>query len=177
MMQTMMNKMIASLSPQEKEDLLLKMMPQMMKDVDLNKMVPKMLVEMGKVLNAYGIVDFFVKAAKSDDIKKALTGIKSAMESGMPEMMPAMMPIMKDTMPKIMGSVMPMMAPMMKEMSKSGDCIMGDVVDDKPEMKPVMGEMMMKMMPKMAGKVIPEDKGQEFIENMTQAVVKNSPNN
>jgi hypothetical protein len=46
MMETMMPVMMKGISPEEKEDLMLKMMPMMMEDIDLASLMPRMMTTM-----------------------------------------------------------------------------------------------------------------------------------
>jgi hypothetical protein len=64
LMDRMMNRMIGNMSVQEKEEIMLKMMPLMMKDVNMLKMIPGMMSSIGRLLSMTGIVTFIV--AKHD---------------------------------------------------------------------------------------------------------------
>ena len=46
MMESMMPLMMKGISPEEKEDLMLKMMPMMMEDIDLTELLPRMMTAM-----------------------------------------------------------------------------------------------------------------------------------
>jgi len=67
-----MDRMIRNMSIQEKEEMILKMMPLMMKDVDMLKMMLGMMSSMGRYLNVTGIVTFIHQILKDDELKGQL---------------------------------------------------------------------------------------------------------
>ncbi len=170
MMNSMMNAMIRNMTNQEREKMMLQMMPEMMKKTDINILTANMLEGMGKIITLYGVYSLIATIVKDPLLKEKFSDMLKSMKNKMPEMMPMMMPIMKELMPKIMSGMMPMMSGMVKEMTKMCDCVMADM-EDNPEMKKTMGEMMFAMCPEMAGKVIPEEKGTEFVKKMEKSVL------
>lgn len=174
MMTSMMNAMIRDMTKEEREKMMLQMMPGMMKKADINILTANMLEEMGKIITLYGVYSLIVTIVKDPLLKGKFGDMLKSMKNKMPEMMsmmmPIMMPMMKELMPKIMSGMMPMMSGMVKEMTEMCECVMIDM-EDNPEVKKTMGEMMFAMCPEMAGKVIPEEKGLEFVKKMEKSVL------
>ena len=173
MMNSMMNAMIRGMTIEEREKMMLQMMPEMMTKANINILMANMMREMGKTITLYGVYSLIAKIVTDPVLKEKFGNMLKSMKEKMPEMMPMMMPIMKEMMPKIMSGMMPMMSGMVKEMTEKDACIMADMVDDNPEMKKMMGEMMFAMCHEMAGKVIPEEKGKEFVKQMEKSVLTN----
>ncbi len=120
-MDKMMDRMIGGMSPEEKEKMMLKMMPMMMKDVNMTEVMVKMMPEMLKSINALDIFNLLKKALPN--LPKLIKVIKENMPEAMKEKLPKiakeMMPVMgKRLMPTMMeGLTMDNMMPnMMKEM-------------------------------------------------------------
>lgn len=174
-MDMMMNAMVRSMPKEDREKMMLELMPQMMNQADLNVLMPNMASELGKMITLYGAYSLISQIVSDPVLKKEFGGAVKTIHEKMPEMMPMMMPmmmpVMKELMPKMMGVMMPMMSGMMKEMAEKQECIMADAVDKDPKMKVMMGEMMLSMCPDMAGKVIPEEKAAEFVKHMRQTVL------
>ena len=169
-MDKMMDSMINKMSPEEKEKMMLKMMPEMMKKADINILTANILEEMGKIISLYGVYSLIATIVKDPLLKEKFGDMLKSMKNKMPEMMPMMMPMMKELMPKIMSGMIPMMSGMVKEMTEMCECVMADM-EDNFEMKKTMGEMMFAMCPEMAGKVISEEKGTEFVKKMEKSVL------
>lgn len=170
----MMKTMIKQMSVEEREEMMLQMMPEMMKKVDFKIMMPNMLETIGKMITLYSVYDAISRLFKDKELtellKQKLNKLKDGLMSKMPDMMGMMIPLRQNFMPKMMGFMMPMMKGMRREMKKTGKCMMTDMVENDEDMKTHMGEMMFDMCPQMAGKIIPKEKGAEFIEKMTEAV-------
>lgn len=174
MINKMMNTMIRSMSVEEREEMMLQMMPEMMKRVDAKILVPDIIATLGKMITQHGIYKTIDKLQKDQEafnlLKDRLSKLKIGAMSKMSYMMGIMMPFMQNIMPKIMGFMMPMMSGMCMDLKRTGSCDMFDILDHSQEMKTNMGDMMFEMCPQMAGKVIPKEKSAEFIEKMTEAV-------
>jgi hypothetical protein len=166
----MMNAMIRGMTTEEREKMMLQMMPEMMKKADINILMANMLEEMGKIITLYGVYSLIATNVKDPLLKEKFGDMLKSMKEKMPEMMQMMMPIMKELMPKIMSGMMPMMSGMVKEMTEMCECVMADM-EDNPEMKKMMGEMMFAMCPEMAGIVIPEEKRPEFVKKMEKSIL------
>ena len=176
MMNAMMHAMIRNMSVDERENMMLEMMPEMMKQAELKPLMRNSLEIMGSAMSLYTVYRFIETAAKDRELREivagGLKGMMSKMQQMMPEMMPMMMPVMKSVMPKMMSFMMPMMSGMMSDMARNEeDCIMLDMVDENPEMQEHMGGMMFDMCPKMAGKVMPKENSVEFVNRMEKAVL------
>ena len=156
-MGNMMDSMINNMSPEEKEKMMLQMMPEMMKKADINILTANILEEMGKIISLYGVYSLIATIVKDPLLKEKFGDMLKSMKNKMPEMMLMMMPMMKELMTKIMSGMIPMMSGMVKEMTEMCECVMADM-EDNFEMKKTMGEMMFAMCPEMAGKIIPEEK-------------------
>ncbi len=121
MMDKMMDMMIGKMSPEEKEKMMLKMMPMMMKDVSMTEVMVKMMPEMLKSINALDIFNILKNALPN--LLKLIKVIKENMPEAMKEKLPKMA---KEMMPVVCERVMPtmmegltmdnMMPHMMKEM-------------------------------------------------------------
>ena len=183
MMTAMMDAMIRSMSTEEREDVLLKLMPDMMKQVNVNTLVENMLTAIGKEISLGGAYRFFYIVLKDAELKaemvNALEDIKTRMSEMMPEMMSMMMPMMMSMMKPVMSKMMSFMMPMMFGMMSQSDggctdmmceCTMIEQVKDNPQMKQMMGKMMMQMCPEMASHVITPENSAEFVRKITDAV-------
>ncbi len=155
MMQTMMNRMVFSMSIQQKEEMMLKMMPMMMKDVDMVKMMPKKMPAMGRILTLTGLVTFVSRVVKDQDIREKLTGVverlpemSKKMQGMMAEMRPAISALMTGMMDFMGGKIMPVMMPVMSEMMPimMKDHMPG-VMAKNETMKELVPQMMMEIIP------------------------------
>lgn len=155
MMQTMMNRMVGSMSVQEKEAMMLQMMPNMMKDVDMVRMMPKMMPVMGRALNATGLVTFIVRVVKDEDIREKLSELaerlpelSKKMRGMMSEMRPVISALMGGMMGFMGGKVMPIMMPIMSEMMPMMiKDHMPAVMAKNDAMKELVPQMMMEVIP------------------------------
>jgi hypothetical protein len=170
LMDNMMRAMIRNMSVKEKEEMMLTMMPEMMKKVDPKIMMPNMLKEVGQMITLYGVYEFISKLLKEAELKKALGEKLNALKEQMPSMLSKMRPMIIDMMKGFMPKMMSTMKPMMEGMMKDG-CFMKEIVKDKPEMKQNMGNMMSKMCPDMAGEVIPDEKRKQFVKDIYNNVI------
>ena len=66
LMDRMMDRMIINMSVAEKEDMMMRMMPIMMEGIDINKMMPDMMKEVGSIITLTGIYTFLQKALTDD---------------------------------------------------------------------------------------------------------------
>ena len=123
LMDQMMDRMIGNMSVPEKEEMMLKMMPLMMKDVDLLKLTPGIMSSGGRLLNLTAIVTFIVQIKKDEELKaqigrlvERLPQLSRKMQSMMANMRPVMRVLMSGMMDFMAGKAMPVMMPMMSEM-------------------------------------------------------------
>lgn len=143
MMDTMMNGMIKAFPPDEREELMLKMMPEMMKGIDIKKLMPDMLKEMGQLITLYSVFIFLSTAYKDEELKGTLKEILNKMKEKMPEMMKMMQPLMEE---KMMPAMMEFMSPMMPIMKDMMPAMMEKSMIPKLKEKPDMKENMLGMM-------------------------------
>lgn len=170
MINSMMNTMIRNMTKEDREKMILQMMPGMMKKADINILMPNMLEEIGKIIKLYSVYNLIATAATDPLLKEKFGDMLKSMKDSMHKMMPMMMPMMKGLMPKMMSGMMPMMAGMAKEMSEMCECVMADM-EGNSEVKKTMGEMMFEICPDVAGKVIAEEKGIDFVKKMEKSVL------
>ncbi len=186
LMDRMMDRMIINMSVEEKEKMMLKMMPIMMEDIDINKMMPDMVNRMGRLITPTGVGVFINKAASDDGFKKelgeSLNGLKErvpVLAEMMRDMMPVMMSFMSasglmDRMMKTMGNIMPVMMPMMREMMPvMMKEKMPEVMAENENVRQLMPEMMMEIMPgcidTMLPSVAPEDRA-AFLSRLAEKI-------
>ncbi len=183
LMDKMMERMIVNMTIEEKENLMLKMMPTMMEDLDIKKMTPGMLAATGRLVTVTSIFDFISKAKDDDELKDQLVVIKdslpalvekikpmmSMMMSAMPNLMSGMMGFVGD---KIMPMMMPMMHKMMTEMMKDK---MPGIMSRNETMKELMPSMMLEVMPDCVETMVPmveQGKQTEFLSRLNVAMEK-----
>jgi len=80
MMNMMMNTMVKNMTIEEKEEMMLKMMPVMMKQADLKIIMKNMLVEVSKIITLYGTVLLIKKAIEEFDLKNKLKDLPQIMQ-------------------------------------------------------------------------------------------------
>ena len=175
MMNSMMNSMIKGMSIVEREEMMLKMMPEMMKKADLKIMIPNMLKKVGEMITLYNVYDLINKIVRDAELKEGLAdkfkNMKDKMPAMMSKMMPVMMSMMKNFMPKMMSFMMPMMSEMMSLCKSDG----GSMMKESPEMKEIMAECMQNMCPNCVEVVYPSISREErtpFALNMIQSISK-----
>jgi hypothetical protein len=163
-----MDRMIHNMSVEEKEEMMLKMMPTMMERIDINEMMPDMMTEMGRLIEITGIVVFASEALNDDELKKELGELQNNLKEKTPElaemmhdMMPIMMSLMSETglmdgMMNTMGKVMPVMMPMMREMMPMMmKEKMPKVMAEHENVREMMPEMMMDVIPDCIDTMLP----------------------
>ncbi len=143
MMDAMMNGMIKAFPPDEREDLMLKMMPEMMKGIDIKRLMPDMLKEMGQLITLFSVYVFLSTAIKDEELKGILKEARNKMKKKMPEMMKMMQPLMEE---KMMPAMMEFMSPMMPIMKDMMPAMMEKSMIPKLKEKPDIKENMLGMM-------------------------------
>lgn len=168
MMTKMMEAMINSFSVKEREELLLKLMPGMMKNADIEAMIENTIITVSKQTTIYSILSFLKKMLKkitlydigtlikilsesNIDLKKFMTETKPAM---MKKMMPKIMPVMKHVMPKMMGMMSPMM-PIMAEHIPTMSSTMIPMLKKNDSVRSNMLTMMQTIFPHCAENMFP----------------------
>lgn len=131
----MMNGMIAGLPTEEREELMLEMMPMMMAKADMSVMFPNMLKETGDAITLYGVYEFITQILSDEEAKNK---VQNAMSGAMPKMMEMMMPMMKTMMPKMMKEMMPHCEKMMNENSDMKECCQSMMKEMMPHCEKMM---------------------------------------
>jgi hypothetical protein len=180
MMDSMMKGMIRALPVEEREALLLKMMPDMMKQADMAKLMPNMMKEMAGLLSLWSLYEFMRTLLADDEAKELVGGALGAMHEKMPVMMemmhPMMVGMMSDFMPKMMGfmaKAMPNMKDIMPEVMHEA---MMPKMEEDPALKEHMLGMMQTMFPHCAENMFPlieKEERTEFIERL-QGIMEKS---
>ncbi len=185
LMDRMMDSMIKDMSVEEKEELMLKMMPIMTERIDINKMMPDMMTAMGRLITVTGIVVFISKALNDDELKGELGDLLNNLREKMPELaemthdaMPIIMSLMSETgmmdgMMNAMGKMMPVMMPMMREiapmMMKEK---MPEVMAEHENVREMMSDMMMNdVIPHCVDTMLPmfaPEKNTEFLSQLAE---------
>jgi hypothetical protein len=154
--------MIKALPPDDREELMLKMMPEMMKGIDITRVMPDMLKEMGHLITLFSIYSFLSKALKDEELKVILKEGLDKMKNKMPEMMEMMQPLMQPLMEKKMESmtaIMEFMSPMMPMMNDMMPAMfeksMIPKLKEKPDMKENVLGMMQTMFPHCSVNMVP----------------------
>jgi hypothetical protein len=179
-MDRMMDRMIGNMSVQEKEEM---MLPLMMKDVDMLKMMPGMMSGMGRLLNVTGIVTFIREVLKDDELKAQLEKLKDQlpqlsrkMQSMMAEIRPAISTLMSGMMDFMAGKVMPVMMPMMSEMMPvMMKEKMPQIMESDGTVREFISGMMMEIMPHCVQTLSPmmESKDQNiFLAHLTDSIAR-----
>lgn len=147
MMDAMMNSMIKALPPDKREELMLKMMPEMMKGIDITRVMPDMLKEVGQLTTLFSVYVFLSKALKDEELKGILKEGLKKMKEKMPEMMKMMQPLMQPLMEeKIMPAMLEFMSPMMPMMKDMMPAMLEKSMIPKLKEKPEIEENMLAMM-------------------------------
>jgi hypothetical protein len=148
-MDKMMDKMISKMSPEEKESMMLKMMPMMMKDVDMADVMVRMMPEM---LKSISVLDIF------NILKSALPNLRKLIKS-IKENMPQ---TTKDKAHKIAMEMMPLMCGKVMPTMMEG-LTMDNVMPNM--MKEMMPHALSHLLPKM-----PSDMRADFVSRMTRVL-------
>ena len=183
MMDNMMKGIIKGLPVEEREVLLLDMMPDMMKQVDMAKMMPGVLRELFGLLTLLSLYNFTKTLLKDDEAK---TQLQNKLDQWI-EKMPAMMEMMHPMMMSIMGTVMPKMMAFMTKMMPNMQEMMPQIMDESmipmlnenPEVKEHMLGMMQTMFPHCAANLFPmieKDKRIAFTKKLYGILARSASN-
>jgi hypothetical protein len=112
-MNSMMEDMIKGLPVEEREALLLKMMPEMMKQADMTQLAPNMLKEAAGVVNLLLLYDIIRSGLEDEDLRLSAKEVLVRLHESMPAMMEMMQPMMTSMMSAVMPKMMGFMAVMM----------------------------------------------------------------
>jgi hypothetical protein len=157
-----MKPMIGGMSIEKKQDMMLKMMPMMMEDVNMAETMVKMVPLMADQISLLDVFNVLKKL-----FPLILKGVNSMAElmnrwdeilpklvRKMPELMGKMMPMMELIMPRFMARVMPLMLTD-QNMDRMEDCA------ERMAPKMMEDENLRKIMPEMMARIIPH-----CLENM-----------
>ncbi len=183
LMDRMMDRMITNMSVEEKEEIMLKMMPAMMERVDINKTMPGTMAAMGRLITVTGSVVFVGKVRNDGELKKELGELLTNLREKTPElarMMPMMMSFMSEiglmnTMMNKMARMMPVMMPMMREMMPTMmKKTMPGVMAENDDVRESMSEMMMQdIIPHCIDTMLPTfapEKSSEFLPQLAERI-------
>lgn len=184
LMDKMMERMVKNMTIEEKEDMMLKMMPMMMERIDIERLMPEMMTAGGSLITVTGIVTFFSKALNDEELKEMVSEMMDSFPAmpAMAEKMQPMMSMMMSAMPDMMfgmmdfmgEKMMPMMMPMMLEMMPvMMHDKMPEIMERNKTMREMMPVMMMEVMPNCVvsmAHLIEEEKRGEFISDLNSAI-------
>ena len=184
LMDRMMDRMIINLSVTEKEDLMIQLMPVMTEDVEISKMIPIMLKEVGSAITLGGIYNLLHTALNDDELKQELGEVVDALKEKLPnliemtkDMMPTMMSVtaesgIMDGMMNLMERLMPLMMPMMREMMPiMMNERMPKLMAQHENVNELMPDMMIDIMPECLEMITPEieqEKRAAFLSRMAE---------
>lgn len=167
-----MQSMIRSMTVEQKEELMLKMMPEMMKKSNPQILIPNMLKETSKIISLYSIYELIYKIVNDKELNKSINSyskkVKDKFMFQIPTFFEMMKPIALKVLPKIMSVFKPMMPGMM--------IIMEDenlVKEIPPEVKQEMAKCMGNVMPVWLDSLHPliaQDQKNKFNEKVVQIV-------
>jgi hypothetical protein len=163
--------MIRSLSIEDRQEMMMEMMPEMMNRADLKILTPNMLKRVGGMITLTDAYDFVYQIVTDDELKNSIVEKLKRIKEKMPAMMSMMMPIMINFMPKMMSFMMPMMSEMMAFCKSDG----GSMMKHNTEMKETMAECMQHMCPNCVEVVYPSISKEErapFALSMIQSITK-----
>jgi len=162
LMDRMMKSMIGGMSIEKKQEMILKMMPMMMEDVNMAETMVKMVPLMADQISLLDVFNVLKKL-----FPRILKGVNSMAElmnrwdeifpklvRKIPELMETMMPIMELMMPRIMAKVMPLMLT-----DQNMEIMEGCAERMAPKM--MENENLREIMPEMMARIIPH-----WLENM-----------
>ena len=151
-----MKSMIGRLSIEKKQEMMLKMMPMMMEDVNMAETMVKMVPFMADQISLLDVFNVLKKL-----FPRILKGVSSLAElvnqwdeifpkllRKLPELMEKMMPMMELMMPRIMARVMPLMLTD-QNMQRMEDCAerMAPKMMEDENLREVIPEMMARIVP------------------------------
>jgi hypothetical protein len=177
-MDRMMKSMVGGMSIEKKQEMMLKMMPMMMEDVNMAETMVKMVPLMADQISLLDVFNVLKKL-----FPRILSGVSSLAElidrwdeifpklvRKMPELMEKMMPMMELMMPKIMARVMPLMLTG-QNMQRMEDCAerVAPKMMENEKLREIMPELMARIMPHWLGNMLPhlsEEKRAVFVASM-----------
>jgi hypothetical protein len=181
MIGNMMKGMIKALPKEEREALVLKIMPDMMKQVDMGKMMPNMMKELAGLITMWSLYELLwilLKDAEAKGLFKCALGNLKDKVPAIVEMNHAMMMTMAPAiMPKMMVFVHIMMPNMKEIMPRMMEGTMLPMIKENPEIKEHMLGVMQTMFPHCAMNMFPlieKDERNIFIRNLYTIMAKSA---
>ena len=177
-MDRIMKSMVGGMSIETKQEMMLKMMPMMMEDVNMAQTMVKMVPLMADQISLLDVFNVLKKL-----FPRILNGVNSVAElvsrwdeiypklaKKLPDMMEKMMPLMELMMPKIMAWLMPLMMTEQNFQRMEGcvDRIMSKSITDE-DLRETISTMMARFMPLCLENMLPylsEEKRAVFIATM-----------
>lgn len=177
LMERMMKPVIGRMSIEEKQAMMLQMMPMMMEDVNMAETMLKMVPEMLDHISLLDLLNILKKLFPT-----LLQGVNTVAEllpklaEIMPAIMEHMMPVMEAIMPSIMGKMIPIMMTEenMERMETLPDHMLPKMLKEE-QLRQLMPDMMSRMMPRCLEQVLPylaEEKKAELLTTM-QCMLEN----
>ena len=170
-MDRIMRSMVGGLSIEKKQEMMLKMMPMMMEDVNMAESMVKMVPLMADQISLLDVFNLLKKL-----FPRILKGVGSMAELAgrwgeiLPELMEKMMPLMELMMPKIMARIMPVMMTeqLMQGVEDCAERMVPKMMADE-NLKSILPEMMASIMPGCLENMLPhlsEETRAEFVPSM-----------
>jgi hypothetical protein len=171
LMERMMKPVIGWMSIEEKQAMMLKMMPMMMEDVNMADTMLKMVPEM---LDHVSLLDLLKVLKKL--FPKFLQGVNTVQEllpklaERLPALIERILPVIEALMPSIMVKLMPVMMAKdtMKRMETLPERMLPKMLEND-QLRQLMPEMMSRMMPHCLEQMLPampEEQKAEFVSTM-----------
>ena len=178
MMDKMMKVIIGRMSIEKKQEMMLKMMPMMMTDVNMAETMIKMMPQM---LDHISLNDIF--QVLKNYFPKLLQGIHSVGEfiarwnelfpkimKKIPEVMETMLPVMEVVMPAVMGVVLPLMMSQ-ENLNRMEKCAeqMAPKMMKHDKLKEIIPQMMARIFPHCLENMLPllpSDKQKKFSQSL-----------
>lgn len=178
LMDAMMGKFVNRMSVEQKQDMMKKMMPMMMKDVNMAETMLKMMPAMADNISLLDIIVTFKKVLPDliENFDKLITQapvfnkmMKNSM-GNMPKAMDKMIPVMAVLMPEMMSKMLPLILTdeNRKIMSSFPDRIAPKMLENET-VRELMPQMMEIFVPKCIGHMTPHmtvEKKEAFIEQI-----------
>lgn len=185
LMDGMMKSFIDRMSIEQKQEMMLKMMPMMMKDVNMAETMLKMMPQMMDNISMLDILNVLKKLFPS--ILKGVTSFAELMAKWneifpkmmkqMPDHMEKMMPFMQIMMPMMMGKMMPVMLSEenIVKMEQFPDKMAPKMLDNE-NVRKYMPVMMSIMVPKCLEHLVPlmEDGRKEEFKGKMVSILENA---
>ncbi len=167
LMDKMAKSMISKMSQEQREEMMLNMMPDMLDGINIVDMMSKMMPDMAKSITLLDLIRIIRQGIPQllDTFKKLKDQMPAAMEKA-----PLMMEMMIEIMPEIMSKMMPIMFEHMDldKMAEKKDVMMRKMLEKEP-LDQLVPQMQSIMIPGCLRNILPKisvEKRQMFISEM-----------